>query len=79
MPIVAENLLKQLGVACIALIFGTALLRKVLAETPGAGWAVFAALLLASPAAYILREAQKKKVRRQRPNQRGRERTRAVE
>ena len=75
MRIVGANLLKRLGVTFVAVMLGLALVQKILAQTPGAVSLLAAAVLLASPAAYLIREACKTKARH-RPAGRARERTR---
>jgi len=76
MYIIAGNLLKRLGVTFLVILLGLALLQKILTDTPGAGVVALAVLMLASPAAYVLRRSCRAKPAR-RPQRQGRERTRA--
>ncbi len=77
MRIVRLNLLKKLGVTLVAILFGAALLQKIFADAPGAVSALFAALLLLSPVAYVIREASRKRPARK-AMRRARERTRVA-
>lgn len=74
MQIIGLNLLKKLGAVFVAVIFGTVLLQMMVAEVKGAGGGLLMALLLASPIAYVLRKACRRKPVRH-PMRRARERT----
>ncbi len=77
MRIIGLELLKKLGWTLAAIILGMALVNKILAGRPDAGAGLFAALLLASPLAYLIRESRRRRPARH-PMRRARERTRVA-
>jgi len=74
MRIIGLDLLKKLGAMLAIVILGSALLQKIFAEAEGLDSILRVEVLLLSPAAYIIREASRKRLRT--PAHRARERTR---